>query len=72
VKILDPVTRRWTTSVGELERFGQESDSFITVCEGRVALADFTLDTLRAAQAAVERELRERSIWERLTPWKER
>ncbi|WCS66511.1 hypothetical protein TMCBR2_gp026 [Caulobacter phage TMCBR2] len=72
VNYLDPETGRPTTSVGELERFGQESDAFISVCEGRVALADFTLDQLRAEQAAAQKALEGRSLWQRLTPWREK
>lgn len=72
VVYVDPVTGRATTSVGELERFGQESDGFITVCEGRVALADFVLDAIREQQARVQAELRTRRWWERLTPWSEK
>lgn len=68
---VDPATGRETTSVGELGRFGQESDAFVTVCEGRVTLGAFSLANCERQRQAAEDKLRPRTLWERLTPWKE-
>lgn len=71
VQYVDAATGRPTTSWGEALRFGQESDAFISVCESRVALGGFTIDTIRAQALAAQQALTKRSWWQRVTPWRE-
>lgn len=71
VETVDPATGRVTTAAGELARFGQESDGFVGVCEGRVLLGAHALANAEAAREAAQEELRPRTLWERLTPWRE-
>lgn len=71
VEYVDPATGRATTSAGELARFGQESDGFVGVCEGRVLLGAHALANGELARNAAERALAPRSWWQRLTPWRD-
>lgn len=71
LETVDTATGRPTTSVGELGRFGLESDGFVTICEGRVLLGAKTLAEANRARAEVEAQLTRRTLWQRLTPWRE-
>ena len=71
VEYVDPATGRVTTSAGEMSRFAQESDGFVGVCEGRVLLGAVALANGELARAAAERALAPRSLWQRLTPWRD-
>lgn len=71
VESLDPATGRPTTAAGELARFGVESDGFVTVCERRVLLGAQALAAGEAARSQAAEELRPRTWWERVTPWRE-
>lgn len=71
VEYVDPATGQVTTSVGELARFGQESDGFVGVCEGRVLLGANALVNGELARAQAQEALRPRTLWERLTPWRD-
>jgi hypothetical protein len=71
VEYVDPATGQVTTSLGELARFGQESDGFVGVCEGRVLLGAHALANGEAARAQATEQLRPRTWLERLTPWRE-
>ena len=71
VEYVDPATGRPTTSIGELARFGQESDGFVGVCEGRVLLGAHALANGELARDAAERALAPRTLLQRLTPWRD-
>lgn len=70
VTVVNPEGRT-TVPVGELGRFGVESDAFISVCEGRVLLSVTALETCNIAREQVQEDLRPRTWVERLTPWKD-
>lgn len=71
VESLDPATGLPTTAAGELARFGMESDGFVGVCEGRVLLGATAWQNAEQARAQATEALRPRTVWERLTPWRD-
>jgi hypothetical protein len=71
VESIDPATGRPTTASGELARFGMESDGFVGVCEARVLLGAQALVRGEEARRQAAEELRPRTWWERVTPWRE-
>lgn len=71
VETVDPATGRATAADGEMARFGVESDGFVGVCEGRVILGAVALAEGEARRAAAQEALRPRTLWERVTPWRD-